>query len=85
MKKRDPNVHRQQVYSDNVVVPFTNIDKRIINEIYIALGIRETVLPLTLSCRFKDRLDHCRNCAACAERVYGFGNDYGETNQPNSN
>jgi 7-cyano-7-deazaguanine synthase in queuosine biosynthesis len=80
MKKRDPDVHRQQVYSDNVVVPFTNIDKRIINELYISLGIRETVLPLTLSCRHKDRRNHCRSCAACAERVYGFGEDYGETN-----
>lgn len=79
MIKRDPDVIRPQIYSDNVIVPFTNIDKRDINDLYVHFGIRESVLPMTLSCRGKDRVNHCRECSTCEERLYGFGSDYGET------
>ena len=74
MVKRDPYVQRDQVYNDQVIVPFTNLDKRKIKDLYVHFGIIETVYPMTFSCLHVDREFQCGTCPECEERMYGFGN-----------
>lgn len=73
--ERDPNVVRP-VYSPGgkFHFPFFNIHKQDIRDIYLELGIRDTLFPLTRSCDSLTLLEgHCGDCWACEERFWGFG------------
>lgn len=57
-------------------MPFANINKKGIYEIYLTLGVLEEIFPLTRSCEEFPTLDfskHCEKCWFCAERLWGFG------------
>lgn len=72
---RDPTVHREPIAGD-LIMPFTNLNKQDIADIYTDLGIIETVYPYTRSCESYDPRylgTHCGTCWWCQERVWGFG------------
>ena len=73
---RDPTVHRGVLWQ-NLCLPFTNIDKKKISEMYSELGLIDTLFPHTRSCEIKNAIeyyDHCNNCWWCKERNWGFSN-----------
>lgn len=56
-------------------VPFKNINKKGIKELYDHLGVLEEIFPLTRSCEYFPTTDfskHCEKCWFCAERYWGF-------------
>lgn len=73
---RDPLVERSMISESlKKITPFTNINKKIIADLYKELGLIESLFPLTRSCEVKHRLDyldHCRECWWCKEREWGF-------------
>jgi len=57
-------------------MPFKNINKKGICELYETLGVLEDIFPLTRSCEEFPTTDfskHCEECWFCAERYWGFG------------
>ena len=74
MSDRTPDVIRDTWRRNNRVhMPFSNIDKKKIAEMYDYLGITESVFPLTVSCTKNDDGTHCDNCWWCSERKWAFG------------
>jgi len=72
---RDPNVIRPVYYKNRVFYsPLTNINKQEVAKLYDALGVRETLFPVTRSCEsFTQPTGHCGQCWWCKERNWGFG------------
>lgn len=73
---RDPTVHRDIMFNKKLCVPFTNLNKKDIAEIYEELGVTETLIPYTRSCENYDPKylgAHCGVCWWCGERNWGFG------------
>lgn len=75
---RNPLVKRSIFHPlfDGYVMPFTNIDKKKIFNIYKELNILEDLFPYTFSCEVENILDntsHCGECWWCKERQWGFG------------
>ena len=72
-----PTVQYAQTDYANVprFMPFVNIDKHAVKEIYEHFGQLEGLFPLTRSCDNKttDFTYHCNNCYWCKERLWGFG------------
>lgn len=71
---RDPLVNRN-VFGVDAINPFTNIDKQHIASMYEALGLMESLFPITRSCEVSGRLNyysHCGTCWWCKERMWGF-------------
>jgi len=56
-----------------IYIPFYNIDKSKVKEMYDYLGITDTLFPLTLSCTKNKDGTHCDNCWWCSERKWAFG------------
>ncbi len=55
-------------------VPFTNVNKLKIAEIYQHLGLMDDLFPLTRSCESLELHEgHCGQCWWCEERRWGFG------------
>lgn len=56
-------------------MPFKNINKKGIKELYDTLGVIDTIFPLTRSCEnfTNDFTIHCGLCWFCLERQWGFG------------
>jgi 7-cyano-7-deazaguanine synthase in queuosine biosynthesis len=70
---RDPNVTRP-IWLDNICRPFTNIDKRVISNMYAELALRDRLFPITRSCESVEQsVGHCGICWWCEERQWGFG------------
>jgi 7-cyano-7-deazaguanine synthase in queuosine biosynthesis len=60
--------------ASGIVMPFINYNKKDIAGIYSALGLTDTLFPLTRSCENPALADgHCGNCWWCEERQWGFG------------
>lgn len=73
---RDPNITRKIMVNDNICMPFANINKKGIADLYKQLGLIETLLPYTRSCESTDPIHlgtHCNNCWWCKERQWSFG------------
>lgn len=78
---RNPMVYRDPI-SKFRIVPWTNIDKKVIAELYIKEGLIDTLFPLTNSCEWDGStsfnkgtnpyVDHCGQCWWCEERYWGF-------------
>lgn len=76
-KIRDPTVSRSIYHPifNGYVMPFTNIDKKKVFEIYKELNILDTLFPYTFSCEVENIPDnkvHCGKCWWCKERQWGF-------------
>lgn len=75
---RTPLIKRPTWLYNNIVHnPFTNLNKKDINNMFIENGVIESLFPLTRSCE-KDfdnieYYDHCGECWWCEERLWGFG------------
>lgn len=72
--ERDPSKFRPTLV-ENFYMPWTNIDKKKINEIYHHYNLLDSLFPLTRSCETLDTISekHCGNCWWCHERQWGFG------------
>lgn len=55
--------------------PFRNSHKRSIYDLYVHFGVLDELFPVTRSCEqiTTDFTSHCKNCAFCFERRWGFG------------
>jgi len=80
-EQRNPNVTRSPYMRHNYL-PWTNIDKRAIAEMYRECDLMESLYPLTRSCEWKTihspkipnpHSGHCGECWWCTERQWGFG------------
>ncbi len=56
-----------------VYVPFVNLNKKNIAEMYRILDLEQTLFPKTRSCETEDYIGHCGNCFWCSERLWAFG------------
>lgn len=71
--RRNPNVERQ-TYSGKFYIPFYNVDKKRIAELYHHYGLMDTLYPLTRSCESHILTEgHCGVCWWCEERQWAFG------------
>lgn len=73
--ERDPRSIKPLYSLDNkIYMPFSNIDKKEIYNIYKELNLLDTLFPLTRSCESLTlRKGHCGECWWCEERLWGFG------------
>lgn len=75
--ERDPTVIRNTwAYNNKIHIPFTNVDKKVIADLYKELGLLESLFPITRSCEKVGEIeyyDHCGECWWCEERKWGFG------------
>ena len=73
--ERNPLITKPTIL-DDFCLPFFNVDKLKIAEMYQHLGLMDTLFPLTRSCELKnppmDFIGHCDNCWWCKERFWGF-------------
>lgn len=73
---RDPEVHRDIMFKEQICTPFTNINKQDIADIYSELNLMDNLYPFTRSCEHpspKYLGTHCGQCWWCKEREWGFG------------
>lgn len=76
--ERNPDVVRQEV-QNNWYMPWTNLDKRDLFEIYSKHNLLENLFPVTRSCEWINHewpdpgYGHCGKCWWCQEREWGFG------------
>jgi len=71
---RSPSVERPVWRREgSVYIPFFNVDKKKIAEIYDYLGITDTLFPVTVSCTKNTDNTHCDDCWWCDERKWAFG------------
>lgn len=71
---RNP-LEKRNIINGNKITPFTNINKKKIANLYVELGIMDSLFPLTRSCEVKNRINylgHCGECWWCKERKWGF-------------
>lgn len=69
---RNPNYIKDN-YKGKFYMPFININKNQIAEMYKYLGIIETIFPITRSCEdLILRQGHCGTCWWCEERQWAF-------------
>ena len=76
--ERDPTVLRS-VKKGDWYMPWTNIDKQDLCDIYQQHNLLDTLFPITRSCEWINQEwpdpgdDHCGKCWWCEERQWGFG------------
>jgi hypothetical protein len=59
---------------ERAYIPFFNHDKQDIAKLYRALGVEDTLLPVTRSCETDSHIgSHCGTCWWCRERRWAFG------------
>lgn len=68
---RDPAIEVPVLY-DKTYMPFANLNKKDISDLYTKAGVLDTLFPVTFSCIVNLRI-HCRNCWWCEERLWAFG------------
>jgi hypothetical protein len=79
-EERDPNIVRL-VKNGVWYIPWTNINKKELFEIYKYYDLMDTLFPVTRSCEWEREYKHgpdpgtghCGNCWWCQERSWGFG------------
>jgi 7-cyano-7-deazaguanine synthase in queuosine biosynthesis len=78
-QERDPDVTRN-VKQEFFYIPWTNIDKLDLHDIYEKYNLMDTLYPVTRSCEWVSYTNwpdpgdnHCGKCWWCQERVWGFG------------
>jgi 7-cyano-7-deazaguanine synthase in queuosine biosynthesis len=78
-QERDPTVTRV-VKQKSFYMPWTNIDKLDLHDIYEKYNLMDTLYPVTRSCEWVSYTNwpdpgdnHCGKCWWCQERVWGFG------------
>ena len=60
------------------VIPFANLDKLAVSQVYRDLNMIDALYPVTFSCENSDinlrgqPLRHCKHCFFCLERLYAF-------------
>lgn len=72
---RDPTT-KKEIMERRKISPFVNIDKKKIANLYMELGIMDSIFPLTRSCEILRKINylgHCGECWWCRERKWGFG------------
>jgi 7-cyano-7-deazaguanine synthase in queuosine biosynthesis len=72
---RDPTMQRP-LYDDGKIfhMPFTNLNKQDICELYEILNVKKELYPITRSCESYILTEgHCGECWWCQERKWGFG------------
>lgn len=72
---RNPEIYRDIFRGNHSVTPFTNVDKKKINEMYKSLELFD-LFNLTKSCESYEieyKNTHCGKCWWCKEREWGFG------------
>jgi hypothetical protein len=87
-KPRDPGHGREIVYKNNSIItllPFMQVDKRMIAHLYKHFNVLEELLPYTRSCEWHEGFEydyvivpnpgdgHCGECWWCKERKWAFG------------
>jgi hypothetical protein len=77
---RDSTIEKD-LFSNQCYMPFRNLNKQDIAELYKYYGLLDTLFPSTRSCEWYPEmggsdpgLGHCGNCWWCLEREWGFGN-----------
>lgn len=73
---REKSLGLKPLIEGNSYVPFANINKKAIAELYRGYGLMNTLFPLTRSCenvKVKFTEPHCGECWWCLERKWGFG------------
>ena len=68
---RDPDSAAPTLY-DKTYMPFANLNKRDISDLYTNAGVIDTLFPVTFSC-VADIRTHCKKCWWCEERIWAFG------------
>jgi hypothetical protein len=64
----------RDVIQGRFYIPFANLHKQEIAEIYKQHNLLDTLFPLTISCEATENVSaHCGNCWWCLERKWGFG------------
>lgn len=58
---------------ERLYVPFVNLNKKNISEMYRILDIEGTLFPKTRSCETEEYIGHCGTCFWCSERLWAFG------------
>jgi len=78
--ERNPEVVRPTLYNNTLYLPWTNIDKREVCNIYQQYNLLETLFTETRSCEWDHTVPtsdpgdfHCGKCWWCEERLWGFG------------
>ena len=73
--ERNSDTLRPLYALDNpIYMPFRNINKKIIANMYKELGLMNTLFPITRSCESLTLTEgHCGECWWCEERMWGFG------------
>jgi 7-cyano-7-deazaguanine synthase in queuosine biosynthesis len=65
---------KRPIEEGDFVIPFRNHNKRDIAGIYTALGLTDSLFPITRSCEDpRYTQGHCGKCWWCQERLWGFG------------
>jgi 7-cyano-7-deazaguanine synthase in queuosine biosynthesis len=76
INERDADfVRRTYIKEYHWHMPFTNIDKSVIKNLYDYFEITDTLFPVTRSCEILNRsnyLNHCGECWWCNERKWAF-------------
>jgi len=75
-KRRDVVQEFVSINNDNgykTYRPFVELTKKHIADRYNSLGIRDTLLPLTISCEAMSPPRPCQLCYNCREKYWGFG------------
>lgn len=78
--ERDPNIIRNDL-QDNFYMPWTNLDKKDLANIYKEHSLTDNLFSITRSCEWVNEqkhgvdpgLEHCGKCWWCKERMWGFG------------
>lgn len=72
---RDKSLGLKPLIEGNSYVPFANLDKKGIAELYEHFGLMDTLFPITRSCENRKvhfTEPHCGECWWCLERQWGF-------------
>lgn len=60
------------IVKDDMIQPFTNIDKSVIVSLYKQHGLLDTLFPLTISCEATTPPRPCGECWWCKEREWAY-------------
>jgi 7-cyano-7-deazaguanine synthase in queuosine biosynthesis len=77
---RNPDENRDVFRYGFSYIPWTNIDKKKIAEIYKEYNLLDSLFPITRSCEWNEiiggqspGMEHCGDCWWCNERQWAFG------------
>jgi hypothetical protein len=76
MADREKSLGIKPIKRKNSYVPFANVNKKAIAELYNYYGLTDTLFPITRSCESRKThftQPHCGKCWWCVERKWAFG------------